>query len=51
MLVTQSEVQQHIAKNGVKHLTALDNTGLYCNSKKVVLAQQAKIIKKAKVKQ
>ena len=58
MLVTQSEVQQHIAKNGVKHLTALDNTGLYCNSnnyskkiKKIVLAQQAKIVKKAKVKQ
>ena len=58
MLAIQSEVQQHIAKHGVKQLTALDNTGLYCNSnnyskkiKKVVLAQQAKIVKKAKVKQ
>ena len=60
MLATQSDVQQHIAKHGAKQLTALDNTGLYCNSnsnnyskkiKKIVLAQQAKIVKKAKVEQ
>lgn len=48
MLATQSDVEQHIKQYGAKQLTALDNTGLYCNSnhyskktKQIVMKQTA----------
>ena len=58
MLVTQSAIEQFDKERGIKQLTAMDNTGLYCNSnhyskktKRIVLAQQAKSVRKAKSKQ
>ena len=58
MLVTQSAIEQFDKERGIKQLTAMDNTGLYCNSnhyskktKQIVLAQQAKSVRKAKSKQ
>ena len=55
MSVSQTEIEQHIKRHGVRQLTALDNTGLYFNSgnyskksKQIVLDQQAKAVKKAK---
>ena len=58
MLVTQSAIEQFDKERGIKQLTAMDNTGLYCNSnhyskktKQIVLAQQAKSVRKAKFKQ
>ena len=58
MSVTQSVIEQFDKERGIKQLTAMDNTGLYCNSnhyskktKQIVLAQQAKSVRKAKFKQ
>lgn len=58
MALSEQAVNEAIAKIGVKQLTAFDNTGLYCHSnhyskktKAILLAQQAKIVKKAKSRQ
>ncbi|MGB6825927.1 hypothetical protein [Psychrobacter sp.] len=32
MATSQSEIEQHIKRHGLKQLTAKDNTGLFCNS-------------------
>lgn len=55
MAISESAIEQHIKEHGLKQLTALDNTGLYCNSnhyskhtKIIILAQQKKVVKKAK---
>lgn len=49
MLTSQSVIEQFDKEFGIKQLTALDNTGLYCNSnhyskhtKIIILAQQKK---------
>lgn len=49
MATSQSEIEQHIKRHGLKQLTAADNTGLYCNSnhyskktKQIVIAQTSK---------
>ena len=58
MSVTQSVIEQFDKERGIKQITATDNTGLYCNSnhyskktEQIVLAQQAKGVRKAKSKQ
>lgn len=58
MFSSQSEIKRFDKEHGIKQLTAMDNTGLYCNSnhyskktKQSLLAQQAKLVKKAKSKQ
>ncbi|WP_413520623.1 hypothetical protein [Psychrobacter glacincola] len=55
MAISESAIEQFDREFGIKQLTALDNTGLYCNSnhyskhtKIIILAQQKKVIKKAK---
>lgn len=46
MATSQSEIEQHIKRHGLKQLTSQDNTGLFCNSnhyskktKKIVIKQ------------
>ncbi|SLJ84469.1 hypothetical protein [Psychrobacter sp. DAB_AL43B] len=58
MFTSQSAIKRFDREHGIKRLTAMDNTGLYCHSnnyskktKQSLLAQQAKIVKKAKSKQ
>ena len=58
MITSQSEIKRFDREHGIKQLTVMDNTGLYCNSnhyskktKQIVLAQQAKSVRKAKSKQ
>ena len=58
MFISQSAIEQFDKERGIKQLTAMDNTGLYCNSnhyskktKHMLLAQQAKSARKAKSKQ
>ena len=58
MFISQSAIEQFDKERGIKQLTAMDNTGLYCNSnhyskkpKQSLLAQQAKSVRKAKSKQ
>jgi hypothetical protein len=58
MFSSQSEIKRFDKEHGIKQLTAMDNTGLYCNSnhyskktKQSLLAQQAKGVRKAKSKQ
>lgn len=55
MLSSQSEVEQHIKRHGIKQLTAMDNSGLFVNSnnyskktKQLVLDQQEKARRKAR---
>lgn len=55
MSVTQSAIEQFDKERGIKQLTNLDNTGLYCNSnhyskktKQIVMAQTAKWSSKAR---
>lgn len=55
MSISQSDVEQHIKRHGVRQLTAADNTGLYCKSnhyskktKKIVIKQTAKWSSKAR---
>ena len=57
MFTSQSAIKRFDSEHGIKQLTAMDNTGLYCNSnhyskktKQIVLAQQAKSVRKAKSK-
>ena len=58
MSISQSAIKWFDREHGIKQLTAMDNTGLYCNSnhyskktKQSLLAQQAKSVRKAKSKQ
>ena len=58
MFTSQSVIKRFDKEHGIKQLTAMDNTGLYCHSnhyskktKQSLLAQQAKGVKKAKSKQ
>ena len=58
MITSQSEIKRFDREHGIKRLTAMDNTGLYCNSnhyskktKQIVLAQQAKSVRTAKFQQ
>ncbi len=58
MSISQSAIKRFDREHGIKQLTAMDNTGLYCNSnhyskktKQSLLAQQAKSVRKAKSKQ
>ena len=53
MSVTQSAIEQFDKERGIKQLTNLDNTGLYCNSnhyskktKRVVIEQTSKWARK-----
>ena len=53
MSVTQSAIEQFDKERGIKQLTNLDNTGLYCNSnhyskktKRLVIEQTSKWAKK-----
>ncbi|KAA0915791.1 hypothetical protein FQ084_04460 [Psychrobacter sp. ANT_WB68] len=55
MSINESAIKWFDKNIGIKQLTALDNTGLYCNSnhyskktKQIVLAQQARAVRKAK---
>lgn len=32
MATSQTEIEQHIKRHGLKQLTSADNTGLFCNS-------------------
>lgn len=55
MSISQSDVEQHIKRHGLKQLTSQDNTGLYCKSnhyskktKQIVMAQTAKWSSKAR---
>ena len=55
MATSQSEIEQHVKRHGVKTLTAADNTGLYCNSnhyskktKRIVIAQTSKWSRKTR---
>lgn len=57
MFTSESAIKRFDSEHGIKQLTAMDNTGLYCNSnhyskktKQIVLAQQAKGVRKAKSK-
>lgn len=58
MSISESAIKRFDREYGIKQLTAMDNTGLYCNSnhyskktKQILLAQQAKSVRKAKSKQ
>lgn len=58
MSISESAIKRFDIEHGIKQLTAMDNTGLYCNrnhyskkTKQIVLAQQAKGVRKAKSKQ
>ena len=53
MAISESAIEQHIKEHGLKQLTNLDNTGLYCNSnhyskktKRIVIEQTSKWAKK-----
>ena len=53
MATSESAIEQHIKEHGLKRLTSLDNTGLYCNSnhyskktKQIVIEQTKKWTKK-----
>ncbi|MGM8938126.1 hypothetical protein ACS8E2_05470 [Psychrobacter glaciei] len=53
MSTSQSVIEQFNKEFGIKQLTAMDNTGLFCNSsnyskksKQLVLDQQAKAVRK-----
>ncbi|WP_198333666.1 hypothetical protein [Psychrobacter namhaensis] len=57
MATSQTEIEQHIKRHGLKQLTNQDNTGLYCNSnhyskktKRIVIAQTSKWASKARSK-
>lgn len=56
MAISESAIEQHIKEHGIKQLTNLDNTGLYCNSnhyskktKRLVIEQTSKWAKKGSV--
>lgn len=56
MATSESAIEQHIKEHGIKQLTNLDNTGLYCNSnhyskktKRLVIEQTSKWARKGSV--
>lgn len=56
MAISESAIEQHIKEHGIKQLTNLDNTGLYCNSnhyskktKRLVIEQTSKWAKKGSI--
>lgn len=58
MSISESAIRRFDKEHGIKQLTAMDNTGLYCHSnhyskktKQSLLAQQEKVVKKVKSKQ
>lgn len=56
MAISELAIEQHIKEHGLRQLTNLDNTGLYCNSnhyskktKRLVIEQTSKWAKKGNV--
>ncbi len=56
MAISESAIEQHIKEHGIKQLTNLDNTGLYCNSnhyskktKRLVIEQTSRWAKRGSV--
>ncbi|WLG12799.1 hypothetical protein Q6344_09285 [Psychrobacter cibarius] len=48
MSTSQSDVEQHIKRHGVRQLTAADNTGLYCKSNHYSKKTKQIVIKQTK---
>ena len=48
MTTSQSEIEQHIKRHGLKQLTNQDNTGLYCNSNHYSKKTKQIVIKQTK---
>ena len=56
MAISESAIEQYIKEHGLRQLTNLDNTGLYCNSnhyskktKRLVIEQTSKWAKRGSV--